>query len=232
MKKKLINLLVKMPKGFRSFVLDIFLNNIYKNKIKLNVKGKENLPEKNEPIIFICNHLSNIDGPTLSRVIGQYDPIYIAGEKLKGDNMTNLFMGHFRNETIKPNTPDKGAMKRIISRLKEKESIVIFPEGTRSRTGKMIEGKRGIMLIARLSKAKIVPIAMYGNENILPINKSGDMGSESIKEGTINIKIGKPFYVRKRKKDELKDDYDKTIMDQIMKSIANMLPERYRGFYK
>ena len=96
----------------------------------------------------------------------------------------------------------------------------------------MIEGKRGIMLIARLSKAKIVPIAMHGNEKILPISKSGDMSSESINEGTININIGKPFYVRERRKNETKNDYDIDVMDEIMKSIANMLPETYRGFYK
>lgn len=232
MKKKLINMLVKMPEGFQKFVARKYMDSVFKNKVELKVNGEENLPKKNEPIIFICNHLSNIDGPTLDRVIGQYDPIYVAGQKLSGDNLTKLFIGIYRNETIKPDTPDKGAMKRIIKSLKDGESIVIFPEGTRSRSGQMIEGKRGIMLIARLSKAKIVPIAMHGNEKILPISKSGDMSSESINEGTININIGKPFYVRERRKNETKNDYDAKVMDEIMKSIANMLPEAYRGFYK
>lgn len=45
---------------------------------------------------------------------------------------------------------------------------MIFPEGTRSRVGSLIEAKKGILLIARMTGVPIVPIGLYGTEKLLP----------------------------------------------------------------
>ena len=82
-------------------------------------------------------------------------------------------------------------MKEIIGLLKSGQNVMIFPEGTRSRAGSMIEGKRGILLIARLAKVRIVPLAMTGSEKILPIAKDGNMTGEKIHKGTIQVRVGK-----------------------------------------
>ncbi|MDZ7548803.1 lysophospholipid acyltransferase family protein, partial [Clostridium perfringens] len=108
----------------------------------------------------------------------------------------------------------------------------IFPEGTRSRVGSMIEGKKGILLIVRLTKAQIIPIGMYGTEILLPINKDGDMGGEKFNYADVNIKFGEPIELPLKEKDEDKHAFDERSMLYIMKSIANLLPEKYRGIYK
>lgn len=231
MRKLLLSVLAKSPEGFQVFAANKAINYIFKHIAILHVEGKENLPAKNEPVIFICNHLSNLDGPALHRVLGEYDPTYVAGQKLSNDPFTGLFKRIYKSINIKPNSPDKTAMKEIIQRLRSGETVVIFPEGTRSRVGSMIEGKRGILLMAKLAKAKIVPLAMVGTDKVLPINKDGNMTTEKLHKGDIHITIGPAFHVPEKAEGESKEAYEDRAMNTIMRSIASMLPPAYQGVY-
>ena len=224
--------LAKAPNGVQKFVAHRGLDYIFTKLVRVEFEGKENLPDKDEAVLFICNHLSNIDGPALNRVLGDYKPTFVAGQKLTDDPFTGLFKKVFRSINIKPNSPDKAAMKEIINLLKSGQNVVIFPEGTRSRVGSMIEGKRGILLIARLAKVRIVPLAMTGSEKILPIAKDGNMTGEKIHKGTIKIKAGKTFSIPVKAEEQTKEEYDQRSMEFIMRQISVMLPDEYKGFYK
>ena len=68
----------------------------------------------------------------------------------------------------------------------------MFPEGTRSRTASMIEAKKGVLLIARLTKAKIVPFGLIGTEKLMPINDT-DMGAEHFEYAKVDVVFGKPI---------------------------------------
>ncbi len=232
MRKFLLKALAKAPVGVQKFVAHRGLNYIFTKLVQVELEGKENLPDKDEAVLFICNHLSNIDGPALNRVLGDYKPTFVAGQKLTDDPFTGLFKKVFRSINIKPNSPDKAAMKEIINLLKSGQNVVIFPEGTRSRVGSMIEGKRGILLIARLAKVRIVPLAMTGSEKILPIAKDGNMTGEKIHKGTIKIIAGKPFSIPVKTEEQTKEEYDQRSMEFIMRQISVMLPDEYKGFYK
>ncbi len=159
-----------------------------------------------------------------------YDPTFVAGMKLTNDPFTGLFKKVFKSIDIKPNSPDKAAMKEILSLLKNGKNVVIFPEGTRSRVGSMIEGKRGILLLAKISKVRIIPLAMTGSEKILPI-KDKDMTGEKLHHGKILIKVGEGFRLPEKEKNQEKDEYESQAMNLIMGNIAKMLPESYQGFY-
>ena len=104
---------------------------------------------------------------------------------------------------IKPNSADKEAITKIVKMVRGGENLLIFPEGTRSRTGAMIEGKKGRLLIARLTKAEIVPIGMTGTEKLLPIAKDDDMGGEKFNYADVNIKIENLYHYLKRIKMKL-----------------------------
>ena len=120
----------------------------------------------------------------------------------------------------------------MVKTVKNGENLLIFPEGTRSRTGAMIEGKKGILLLARMTKAKIIPIGMSGTDKLLPIDEGGNMGSETWHEADVTVKFGKPVELPKRIKEEDKHEYDNKCMYILMRSIAELLPEEYRGVYK
>ena len=167
------------------------INGYLKKYAKINVSGYENIKKADGPKIFISNHLSNSDGFIIEKVLkDEYDPTFVAGVKLSNDPVTNLGTKVVKNISIKPNSADKDAIMSMIKVLKDGENLVLFPEGTRSRSGSMIEGKKGVLLVARMSKAKIVPISLYGTEKLLPINKNGDMAGEEWNEAEVNVKIG------------------------------------------
>ena len=227
---KVINVL---PESLVVKITKIIVNKYFRKYANIKVEGIEKVEKVEGPKIFICNHLSNADGLILDKILKEkYDPIFVAGIKLSNDPITRLGTMMVKNVGIKPNSADKEAITKIVKLVRGGENIMIFPEGTRSRTGSMIEGKKGILLIARLTKASIIPIGMTGTEILLPINKNGDMGGEKFNYSDVNIKFGEPVSLPVKEKEEDKHAYDERCMEYIMKSIANLLPEKYRGVYK
>ncbi len=210
------------------------ISNGYINKYgNIPVRGLENIDNVKNPRIFVCNHLSNSDGLVLNKILKEKsDPYFIAGIKLSNDPITNIGTKIVKNIAIKPNSADKEAITKVVKALKSGEDILIFPEGTRSRTGAMIEGKKGILLFARMAKAEIIPIGMSGTDKLLPISTDGNMGAEKWHRADVTINIGDKIQFPKREKDEDKHEYEDRCMDTLMRSIARLLPEHYRGVYK
>lgn len=208
-------------------------NGYVKKHANIKVEGMQNIDKIKGPKIFVCNHLSNSDGLILNKLlVEKYDPYFIAGQKLSNDPVTNLGIKMVKTINIKPNSPDKEAITRIINEVKNGENILIFPEGTRSRTGAMIEAKKGILLIARLTKATIVPMGIAGSEILLPINYDGNMDMEEWHDADVTVKVGEGFTVPKKEKGEDKKQYEQRCIDYIMVQIAKNVPENYRGIYK
>lgn len=227
---KVINVL---PESLVVKITKIIVNKYFRKYANIKVEGLEKVEKVEGPKIFICNHLSNADGLILDKILKEkYAPTFVAGIKLSNDPITRLGTMMVKNVGIKPNSADKEAITKIVKLVRGGENIMIFPEGTRSRTGSMIEAKKGILLIARLTKASIIPIGMTGTEILLPINKNGDMGGEKFNYSDVNIKFGEPVSLPVKEKEEDKHVYDERCMEYIMKSIANLLPEKYRGVYK
>ena len=226
---KLINILPdKLVKYISRKVVEKYLKK-YANII---IEGSENLKGIKIPTIFICNHLSNSDGLVLDKALKEINPTFIAGVKLSDNAFTSIGVNVIKTINIKPNTADKEGIKKIINLVKQGESLLIFPEGTRSRVGSLIEAKKGIFLLAKMTGAPIVPIGLYGTEKLLPINKEGDMSAESFNYADVHINIGKQFEIPKIAIEQDKKEYEDFATKYLMRKIAELLPENYRGIYK
>jgi 1-acyl-sn-glycerol-3-phosphate acyltransferase len=226
---KIINIL---PDKFVTYISKKVVDRYLKKYANINIEGNENLKGIKTPTIFICNHLSNSDGLVLGKALKEIDPTFVAGVKLSNNAITSIGVNAIKTTNIKPKTADKEGLKKIIKLVNQGESLLIFPEGTRSRVGSLIEAKKGIFLIARMTGAPIVPIGLYGTEKLLPINKEEDMSAETFNYADIHINIGKQFEFPKSAKEQEKKEYEDFATKYIMKKIAELLPENYRGVYK
>lgn len=230
----MVKIISHLPKGLVAFVSKKVLNGYLKKYANIEVKGLENLKDISrlkKPILFICNHLSNSDALVINHVLKDQDITFVAGIKLSHNALTNLGISITKTIPIKPNTADKDSISNIVKTLRGGNNILIFPEGTRSRVGSMIEGKKGVVLIQKLSKATVIPMSIMGSEKLLPINEQG-MEKEKFQYADVKITIGKSLDMPVREEGEEKHQYEDRVLNYMMKNIAALLPKEYQGVYK
>jgi len=104
-----------------------------------------------------------------------------------------------------------------------------LPERIIRYIGSKASENLGFLLLARLSKADIVPIALEGTEQLLPISQN-DMGKETIHHATVRVKIGQPFQIEE--KHQNCDNREEECIQTAMRKIAEMLKPEYQGVYK
>lgn len=179
------------------------ITNFYIDKhFKPIVKGIENI--NNEGLLLIGNHLSAYDILLIAYALKDYTPRFMA----KKEFFDSSFKWFFEKAGAFPIDRDKvdmEAIKTAVKLLKEKNIVVIFPEGTRNRTDEiMLPFKRGISSLALLGNVNIVPFAITGEYR----RKSSPMieFGESINLKEIDVS-------RKHMDDYLEDKIKKLILN-------------------
>lgn len=229
--KLVLPLINVLPETIIRFLGRIITGVLLSKYAVLEVTGKEILTEReNQPTIFISNHLSNFDGVVLNNLLKNNSVAFMAGVKLEKNPFTCFFLKSINHIPITPGSPDKNAVKSALKHLNSGGSIVIFPEGTRSRAGSLIRVKKGFILLVKLAKVPIVPIALEGTEIVLPINDD-DMSSEKLHKSKVSVKIGEPFTLPQKNECPEVCDWEEMCINYSMKKIAAMLETKYRGIY-
>lgn len=229
--KLILPLLNLLPDGIIRFLGRIFADYLLYKYVDADIHGREILAEReNKPTIFISNHLSNIDGILLSRILKNNSAAFMAGIKLEKNPFTSFFLKSVNHIPITPGSPDKTAIKSALKYLKAGGSIMIFPEGTRSRTGSLTRAKKGFILLVKMAAVPVIPIALEGTEIVLPINDS-DMSSEKLHRSKVRVNIGEPFTLPEKEKCPPGTDWEEICTDYAMGKIAAMLEPKYRGEY-
>ncbi len=167
--------------------------------IKLSVKGRENVPLE-RPVIFIANHCSHLDIGTLCRSL----PVnlhFIGKKELKWAPVVGWYMwiaGHiFIDRSNKKKAIN--SLKSAATKIKSGKSVVMYPEGTRSKTGMVGVFKKGAFFLALQSGVEIVPVSIKGTYDVWSANSS------KITPGNVDVQIGKPISSTKYTKANVKD---------------------------
>ncbi len=157
---------------------------IFKILFYMEVEGRENIPEEG-PFILASNHLSFLDPPLLG--ISSPRKLYFLARKTLFKN--KIFSAFIKRLGAIPIEREGSpmALRKGLDVLKEGKGLVIFPEGTRSRDGKLKNGKPGVGFLAIKGKCPVVPVFISGTDKALPV------GAKFIKPTKIKVKIGKPL---------------------------------------
>ena len=123
---------------------------------------------------------------------------------------------------IKRGRRDMAAMEASEEALRHGAALVIFPEGHRSSTGGLLEGRGGAIRLATRTGCPIVPIAIWGTE-------AGMKGA--LLRKPIHVRIGQPYYLHATD-GKIPFDRMNELTVEMMLAIARLLPEQYWGFYQ
>lgn len=184
--------------------------------MRIRLQGRQNLPRKG-PYILAANHLSWLDIPLVPVFIPDKVTFMAKEELFHGKSGWLVrFLGAF---PVKRGEGDRQAIRAAEEQLKQGKIFMIFPEGTRSKVQQMAKGNAGLGMIAMRAGVPVVPVAIYGSENGL--KKFG---------ARITITYGEPITLKPKGAKITREDLAEGT-DEVMRRIAAMLPERYRGVY-
>ncbi|WP_303787839.1 1-acyl-sn-glycerol-3-phosphate acyltransferase [Ruminococcus flavefaciens] len=124
----------------------------------LRFEGRENIP-KDTPVIYASNHRSNADPPILGAG-GRGKYAFMAKEELFRNKLFAWLITALGAFPVARGKGDTGVIDTSVERLSSGRSLMIFPEGTRSKDGKVGRGHTGAALIAARSGKPVVPVGI------------------------------------------------------------------------
>jgi glycerol-3-phosphate dehydrogenase (NAD(P)+) len=143
----------------RAFLLPFFL--VY---FRLARIGREHLPRKG-PLLLAANHRSFLD-PFVIGALTRRPVYYMAKRELFEKRWQAWVLNSLGAFPVDRGAGDKGAMDTARAILERGDCVVIFPEGTRVRSGPLGDPRRGVGRLALETGAPVVPIAVIGSEDV------------------------------------------------------------------
>lgn len=202
----------------------LIIHLIVKLTTRVTSNYRDVLP-KTGSYIVAANHLGRIDAALIYNYINRKDLIIFVAEKYRGNMLFAWFTRQLNAIYVDRYNADFAAVREVLKRIKAGGVMVIAPEGTRSRTGKLQPGLPGAAYLASKAGVPLYPAAATGCEDSIFF-----ANLKRLRRTQVNIVVGQPFILPPVKgvdRDESLQQYT----DEIMCQIAALLPEQYRGVY-
>ena len=206
------------------YIIRWLIRRIFNLIARVDARGYEYLPNGSS-FVIATNHLGFVDVPIAFYALDRWDMFVLIAEKWGEVPLFRWVGKYFNFIFIDRFNPDIKALRRVISLMEENNILVIAPEGTRSRTGALIEARPGVSYLATKLNRPIVPVAITGTEDK---NLFGNL--KRLRRSHVTITAG-PAFILPPLPRENRDETLKRYTDEIMCHIAELLPEKYRGFY-
>lgn len=181
--------------------------------IRIEITGLEHVPA-GQQCIFMCNHVSNLDPPVVLPLLPgrcsvllkkELMRIPILGTAMKMGKFVPVERGHRREAA-------QASVAAAADALRSGLNILVFPEGTRSKDGRLSIFKKGPFFLAHQTLAPIVPIALSGTERMMR------KGSVAITPGVAKVKLLPAI-------DPSQYETREELLKAVRKAIADALPD-------
>lgn len=189
----------------------------------IEVHGIEKIPAGN--VIVAANHLGRLDTAVLLCVLDREDIIMPIAEKYRDHPIFGAIGRAANGIWLNRFEADYAALRQILARMEQGGLLVIAPEGTRSKTEALQEGKLGVAFLASKSGYPVLPVAVTGTEDRGIVENL-----KRLRRSKIVVRGGDLFSIEIQK-GRGREQAMREATDEIMCRIGVLLPETYRGVY-
>ncbi len=190
---------------------------------RFEIIGLENFPQSGS-VIVVTNHVHWLDPVVGMAVIPRLATVFAARKWSDAPLIGWILRGIRQTIFVARGEPDRQALRQALAVLKGGGVLGLSPEGTRSRTGGLQKPHNGVAYLASRTGAVIVPIALSGQDKVIP-------ALERLHRQPVVARVGRPFYLdglsRRARHGELAAG-----AEEIMQRLAALLPPEYRGVYR
>jgi 1-acyl-sn-glycerol-3-phosphate acyltransferase len=205
-------------------LIRVVLGLLFRALAPIKITGKENVPLRT-PYIAAINHVSLFEAP----FVGVFWPEQL--EALGASDVwdrpgQNILARMWGGIPVHRGDYDRAAMDGVVSALHSGYALLMAPEGGRSHKPGMRQAKAGIAFIVEQTGLPVVPVAIVGTTD--DFFQKASKG----KRPQLEMRIGKPIHIPpiEAKGAERREARQRNA-DLVMRHIAGLLPENYRGFY-
>lgn len=172
------------------------------------VEGAENLPRE-EGVVIVANHISYWD-PVVVGCAFKRRVFFLAKEELFRIPLLATLITKLGAFPVRRGSIDRRALRLATEKLLAGNPVVVFPEGTRSHTGELLQPHLGAALLAIKGGVPILPVALYGTRGVI---------------GKVRVRVGKPVYFREFYGTKPSKASLEAVSSHVMHSIAELLSE-------
>lgn len=211
---------------FKRRLFRVIVSGIMHTITKIDAEGLEQLEQVTGPVVVASNHLGRMDALLTLGLVKRDDIIVVVAEKYSKSGIIRWVVKQLDLLFLQRFEADFGTMKEVLRRLRQGGILAIAPEGTRSPTATLLQGKPGVAFLAAKSGATVIPVGVTGSEDG-PVKAA----YSKLRRPVVRIRVGEPFKLPEVPK-ENRDEYFQQQTDEIMLRIAALLPKEYRGVYE
>ncbi|HEX2072452.1 MAG TPA: lysophospholipid acyltransferase family protein [Geodermatophilus sp.] len=210
-------------------VVRFLLRPLFRITLRMHVTGRENVPPTG-PVILASNHLSFIDSMVIPlsaprRVHYLAKAEYFTGTGIGGWLTRTLFtaLGAMPVER-QTHRAAQAALDTALGVLREGEGFGIYPEGTRSRDGRLARGKTGVAWLALTADCPVVPVAVAGTDRVQPV------GARWPRLHRVSVTFGQPLTFPEYRGMAGNGRARREVTDRIMEAIAELSGQEKAGW--
>jgi 1-acyl-sn-glycerol-3-phosphate acyltransferase len=190
------------------------LNFIERLVFGFRVTGSEAIP-RSGAVIIASNHISYCDPPVVGSGVPR-EVHFMAKEELFRNRAFAWLISRYNAIPLKRSVGDVGALRKAVRMLKQGKAVLMFPEGTRSLSGRLLKPKPGIGMIASLASAPVVPAFVTGTNRL---------GAAFLRRAKFSVSFGEPVIPPADEAVGSQDGYVK-VTEEVMRRIADLAEEK------